>query len=87
MSAMNSSDAPFSAAGSARVCAKPSESIRFWRAIRKGAVLLSLASNLFCTALAQTAKEPWEELDKRVNASENISALGNELFGEQVGIA
>lgn len=48
------------------------------------ALLLVMSAN----AVAQTAsKEPWEELGNRVKESENISALGNELFGEQVGLA
>ena len=47
-----------------------------------------MLSLLSMNAIAQTAsKEPWGELDKRVDASENISALGNELFGKQVGLA
>ncbi len=86
MPALNSSDAPFLDAGTRGTSAKPSESSRFWIAIRQGIALVSLASGLFCAAQAQTTKEPWEELDKRVNASEIIAPSGNDLFGDRVGL-
>ncbi|MDP3294523.1 MAG: hypothetical protein Q8M37_07265 [Nevskia sp.] len=86
MPATNSSDALFSGDGTPGITAKFSESNRFLDAIRRGVALVSLASGLFCAAQAQTAKEPWEELDKRVNASENIAPLGNDLFGDRVGL-
>lgn len=54
--------------------------------VNYGATLL--LSVMSANAIAQTAsREPWEELGNRVKESENISALGNELFGEQVGLA
>ncbi|MDP3294310.1 MAG: hypothetical protein Q8M37_06170 [Nevskia sp.] len=83
---MNFSDALFPGDGTPGITAKFSESNRFLNAIRQAVALVSLASGLFCASQAQTAKEPWEELDKRVNASENIAPLGNDLLGDRVGL-
>ncbi|WP_273455134.1 RHS repeat domain-containing protein [Nevskia ramosa] len=66
---------------------KPTGSRRFSVVIQQIVVLVSLASSLCCAAQAQTVKEPWEELGKRVDASENIAPLGNDLFGDRVGLA
>lgn len=86
MPAMNISDALCPDDRTAGVSARALESSRFLNAIRQAVAVISLASSLFCAAQAQTAKEPWEELDKRVNASENIAPLGNDLFGDKVGL-
>lgn len=38
-------------------------------------------------AYAQTGKAPWEEYGKRLKASEELSALGPNLFGDQVSLS
>ena len=38
-------------------------------------------------ALAQTGKAPWEEYGKRLKASEEVSPLGPNLFGDNVSLS
>jgi len=71
---------------SREMSAEPVERSQFLSAIRQTVVLVALASSVLCAAQAQTAKEPWEELDKRVNASENIAPAGNDLLGDKIGL-
>lgn len=86
MPATNFFDVLLSRDGTPGVTVKPPVSRRFSIAIKQVVVFVSLSSSLLCAAHAQTTKEPWEELDKRVNASENIAPLGNDLFGDKVGL-
>lgn len=52
----------------------------------KGYVRLAglLLGGMVSVCHAATGKEPWEEADKRFNASRKVSALGNNLFGDQI---
>lgn len=39
---------------------------------------------VIAASAASDGKEPWEETDRRIQASQKVSALGNNLFGDQV---
>ena len=48
--------------------------------------LILLLATAF-TAQAQTGKAPWEEFDKRLKASQKVSPLGNNAFGDEVSLS
>jgi len=55
--------------------------------MRRALLLVSLiVINLPAVALAQ-GKAPWEEYGKRIKASESVSPLGSNLFGDQVSLS
>ncbi|GAB2665385.1 RHS repeat domain-containing protein [Arenimonas aestuarii] len=39
------------------------------------------------TTHAQSGKAPWEEVDKRIKASEKVAPLGNNAFGDEVSLS
>ena len=52
---------------------------------RAGVVALAVAGVLFSGA-AQAVKHPWEDYDKRLDASRSPAALGSDLFGDSVNL-
>ena len=52
---------------------------------RAGVVGLAVAGVLFSGA-AQAVKHPWEDYDKRLDASHSPAALGSDLFGDSVNL-
>ena len=50
-------------------------------------VLVALGWAAISTAAAQQGKAPWEEFENRLKDSQSVSALGPDLFGDNVGLS
>ena len=50
-------------------------------------ILLALFAIACTSASAQTGKSPWEDYGNRIKASQKVSPLGNNAFGDQVSLS